>query len=37
AGNYKTNWDAGSFASGVYLYRIQAGSYIESKKMILLR
>jgi hypothetical protein len=37
AGEYKYNWDAGVLASGVYLYRIQAGDYVESKKMILLR
>lgn len=37
AGSYKYDWDASSLASGVYLYRIQAGSYVESKKMILLR
>jgi hypothetical protein len=37
AGKYKYNWDAGALASGLYLYRIQAGDYVESKKMILLR
>jgi N-acetylneuraminic acid mutarotase len=37
AGKYKYNWDASSMASGVYLYRIQAGDYVEVKKMVLLR
>jgi len=37
AGGYKYNWDASSLASGVYLYRIQAGNYVEAKKMVLLR
>jgi len=37
AGQYKYEWDASSLASGVYLYRIQAGGYVEAKKMILLR
>jgi predicted GH43/DUF377 family glycosyl hydrolase len=37
AGTYKYDWDASSLASGVYLYRIQAGDYITSKKMVLLR
>jgi hypothetical protein len=37
AGKYKYDWDAGDLTSGVYLYRIQAGDYVESKKMVLLR
>jgi N-acetylneuraminic acid mutarotase len=36
-GRYKYNWDASALASGVYFYRIQAGNYVEAKKMILLR
>jgi hypothetical protein len=37
AGEYKYDWDASSLASGVYLYRIQAGDYVDVKKMVLLR
>jgi hypothetical protein len=37
AGKYKYDWNAGSLASGVYLYRLQTGEYIETKKMILMR
>jgi hypothetical protein len=37
AGIYTYNWDASSFASGVYLYRLQAGNYVQTKKMILLK
>jgi hypothetical protein len=37
AGSYKYDWDAGSLASGVYLYRIQAGAFQEVKKMVLLK
>jgi len=37
AGYYKVNFNAGSLASGVYLYRIKAGDFIESKKMILMK
>jgi len=36
-GNYKYTWDAGSLASGLYLYNIQAGDFVETRKLILLR
>ena len=37
AGKHKNDWDASELASGIYLYRIQAGDYVNTKKMILLR
>ncbi len=37
AGYYKTEFNATSFASGIYIYRLQAGMYVAVKKMILLR
>jgi hypothetical protein len=37
AGNYKVEWDARAFPSGVYLYRLEAGSFVSNKKMILLK
>ncbi len=37
AGIYELYFNASSLSSGVYLYKIQAGSFIETKKMILLR
>ena len=37
AGRHKFIFDSNNLASGVYLYRIEAGTYTNSKKMILLR
>ncbi|MFZ1517350.1 MAG: T9SS type A sorting domain-containing protein, partial [Ignavibacteriaceae bacterium] len=37
AGKYEVNFNATQFTSGVYLYKIQAGNYIETKKMILIK
>ena len=36
-GNYKVDFNAGNLAGGVYLYRLKAGAFFESKKMLLLR
>ncbi|MGA3246000.1 MAG: T9SS type A sorting domain-containing protein [Bacteroidota bacterium] len=36
-GNYQTTWNAANTPSGEYFYRLQAGEYTETKKMILLR
>lgn len=36
-GSYKIDWNAAQYASGVYYYRIQAGSFKQTRKMILLR
>lgn len=36
-GRYEVKWDPIGQASGTYLYRIIAGDFIETKKMILLR
>lgn len=37
AGYYSVNFNASKFASGVYYYRINAGSYSETRKMILIK
>jgi hypothetical protein len=36
-GNYKVDFNASSLASGVYIYRLQAGNYFSSKKMVLIK
>ncbi|MEW6195951.1 MAG: T9SS type A sorting domain-containing protein [Bacteroidota bacterium] len=35
AGYYEVNFDAKNLTSGVYIYTIRSGKYVESKKMIL--
>ena len=37
SGSHSVEWNASNFASGVYLYRLQAGDYVETRKMIILR
>ena len=37
AGKYTINFDASKLASGVYFYRLQAGNYIDVKKLMLLK
>ncbi len=36
-GKYDVVWNAASYPSGVYFYKLETGSFIETKKMILLR
>ncbi|OQY70252.1 MAG: hypothetical protein B6D44_16160 [Ignavibacteriales bacterium UTCHB2] len=37
AGRYEVSFDASKLASGVYIYRLQSGEYISSRKMMLLK
>jgi hypothetical protein len=36
-GTYSVEWDAANAASGVYFYRLNAGNYSETKKLVLTR
>ncbi|MBM2841600.1 MAG: protein up-regulated by thyroid hormone-putative PQQ-dependent glucose dehydrogenase, partial [Bacteroidetes bacterium] len=36
-GTYSTEWNAGSVASGVYFYRLKAGVFSETRKLLLLK
>jgi hypothetical protein len=36
-GNHQVSWDASGFASGVYYYRIEAGEFVDIKKMVLIK
>ncbi len=36
-GNHFVMFDAGKFTSGVYFYRLQAGGFVQTRKLLLLR
>jgi hypothetical protein len=37
AGNYRVNWNAAHFSSGVYFYRLTAGTFRETRRMLLIK
>ena len=37
AGEYEIGFDASELPSGVYYYRLESGSYKETRKMVLLK
>jgi hypothetical protein len=37
AGDHRTEWNASGVPSGIYFYRIQAGAYSETKKLVVMR
>ena len=37
AGTYQVNWNANNLPSGVYYYQLEAGTFIQTRKMLLLK
>jgi len=37
AGRYAVKFNATSLPSGIYFYKLQAGDFVETKKMVLMK
>ena len=37
AGYHEIRWNGSAVASGIYIYRIQAGNFVQTRKMVLLK
>jgi len=37
AGTYEITWYAEQLSNGVYFYQLKAGSFVETKKMVLMK
>ncbi len=36
-GSYSVDWDASNYSSGVYFYKLEAGDYTQTRKMVLIK
>ncbi|MBL7127713.1 MAG: T9SS type A sorting domain-containing protein [Ignavibacteria bacterium] len=36
-GTYEVDWNGSGYTSGVYFYRLEAGDFVETKKMVLIK
>jgi hypothetical protein len=36
-GTYEAEWNAADYASGIYYYKLTAGEFSETKKMVLIK
>jgi len=36
-GTYEADWSASNFSTGVYFYKLIAGDFIETKRMVLIK
>ena len=36
-GFHRATWNASNLASGIYFYRLQAGDFVQARKMLLLK
>jgi hypothetical protein len=37
AGKHSVEWDASDFPSGLYFYRLQAGYFVQTRRMLLIK
>jgi hypothetical protein len=37
SGSYEVDFNASQLSSGIYFYKLQAGSFVETRKMILMK
>ena len=37
AGSHQVDWDGSGYTSGVYFYRLEAGEFVETRKMVIIK